>query len=117
MSLPCAAIAQPPNPEPPPRLEASAQFTLLVTTGNATAEALGAGGELYWRPMPWVLKVKTTFAQTESDDVLDARSLVSLFRADRFVTTRTSFYSQYGNTMTPTRFEIGRNATATHWQV
>jgi putative salt-induced outer membrane protein len=68
---------------------------LLVTTGNSTAEALGAGGELYWRPMPWVLKVKTTFAQTESDDVLDARSLVSLFRADRFVTTRTSFYSQY----------------------
>ena len=45
--------------------------------------------------MPWVLKAKATFAQTESDGVLDARSLVTLLRADRFVTTRTSLYSQY----------------------
>jgi len=30
-------MAQAPPPEPPPRVEASAQFTLLKTNGNATA--------------------------------------------------------------------------------
>jgi putative salt-induced outer membrane protein YdiY len=89
------AFAQPAPAEPPPRLQGSAQFTLLATTGNASAQAVGLGGELTWRPMPWVMKSKLAFAQTETDEVLSARSVVALLRADRFVTTRTSLYGQY----------------------
>ena len=32
-----------PPPEPPPRLEASAQLTFLDTRGNSTSQSLGAG--------------------------------------------------------------------------
>jgi putative salt-induced outer membrane protein len=94
--LPAIAGAQPAaTPEPPPRLEGSAQFTLLATTGNASTTALGAGGDLVWRPTPWMVKAKLVFAQSETDNVLSARSTVASFRADRFVTPRTSLYSQY----------------------
>jgi putative salt-induced outer membrane protein YdiY len=94
---PSAAIAQEPKPaeEPPPRLESSAQVALLATTGNASAQTLGFGGEFAWRPMPWVLKAKGLFAQTETDGVLSTRSTVAGTRADRFVTARTSFFGQY----------------------
>ena len=97
MLLPRIAGAQPAAPadEPPPRLEGSAQFTLLATTGNASTTAIGAGGDLTWRPTPWMVKAKLVFAQSETDDVLSARSTVALFRADRFLTPRTSLYSQY----------------------
>jgi hypothetical protein len=56
-----------PPSEPPPRLEASAQFTFLDTRGNASAQSLGAGGEVIWRPDPWTYAAKATFAQNESD--------------------------------------------------
>jgi putative salt-induced outer membrane protein len=97
MFVPRAAGAQPAAKpaEPPPRLEASAQFTLLATTGNASTQALGAGADFVWRPTPWMVKTKLTFAQSETDDVLNARSTVASFRADRFLTTRTSLYTQY----------------------
>jgi putative salt-induced outer membrane protein len=97
MTLPRAAFAQPaaPPPEPPPRLESGAQVTFLNSTGNTTARALGLGGDVTWRPMPWVTKAKVAYAETEDDDVLSGRSLVVSGRADRFVTTRTSFYAQY----------------------
>jgi putative salt-induced outer membrane protein len=85
--------AQP--PEPPPRLEASAQFAFLDTRGNATAQSLGAGSELIWRPDPWTYTAKAIFAQTESDDELKARSVTALFRASRALNERLSMYSQY----------------------
>ncbi len=92
-----AALAQAPKPsdEPPPRLEGTAQAALLATTGNASAQALGFGGQFIWRPMPWSLRAKATFAQTETDDVLSARSTVAGARVDRFLTTRTSLFGQY----------------------
>jgi small conductance mechanosensitive channel len=92
------AFAQPPAapPEPlPPLLEASAQFTFLDTSGNATAQSLGAGGDFTWRPDPWIYAGKFIFAQTEADDELDARSIAALFRASRVLKRRLSTYGQY----------------------
>ena len=93
------ALAQTPAPaappEPPPRLEASAQFAFLDTRGNATAQSLGTGGDLVWRPDPWTYNAKAIFAQTESEGELDARSFAGLFRASRALNERWSVYGQY----------------------
>ena len=91
-------FGQPPAaapPEPPPLLEASAQFTFLDTSGNAQAQSLGAGGDFTWRPDPWVYAGKFIFAQTETDDKLDARSIAALFRASRVLNKKLSAYGQY----------------------
>lgn len=82
-------------PEPPPRLEASGQFSFLDTRGNASAQSLGVGGDLAWRPDPWTYTAKAIFAQTESDGVVDARSLAALFRGARALNERLSVYGQY----------------------
>jgi putative salt-induced outer membrane protein YdiY len=82
-------------PEPPPRLEGSAQFSLLGTTGNTSTNSLGAGGDLQWRPDPWTHSLKVAFAQNESDDVLSARSFTALYRASRRMNERLSTYGQY----------------------
>src|SRR5262245_53611445 len=98
-----AAIAQtlapppapPPAEPPPPRLEVSAQASFLGTTGNASTQSLGAGGEWAYRPDPWTYNAKTIFAQTETDDELSARSFAGLFRAERKLNARLSAYGQY----------------------
>jgi len=82
-------------PPPPPRLEASAQFSFLSTNGNASTRSLGAGADFAWRPDPWVHTAKLTFAQTESDDELTARSIASAYRSSRVLNKRLSAYGQY----------------------
>lgn len=92
-----SAFAQAPAaaPEPPPRLEASAQFTFLDTSGNASSRSLGTGGTLVWRPGPWTHSAKAIFAQAETDDELSARSFAGLFRSARALNERLSVYGQY----------------------
>jgi putative salt-induced outer membrane protein len=97
-SLPAFAQApQTPNPppEPPPRLEATGQFTFLATSGNASTQSLGTGGDFAWRPTPWTYTGKAIFAQNESNDELTARSISTLFRASRAIDARLSAYGQY----------------------
>jgi len=89
------APAPAPPPEPPPRLEASAQFSFLDTSGNSSAQSLGAGGDLVWRPDPWIYTAKAIFAQAEDDDELSARSFAALFRAARKINERLALYGQY----------------------
>src|SRR5262245_58398485 len=91
------AFAQAPAapPEPPPRLEASAQFTFLDTSGNSSSQSLGAGGDVAWRPDPWIYTAKAIFAQAEDDGVLSARSFAGLFRASRKLNERLAVYGQY----------------------
>ena len=97
VARPCPARGQPAAapPEPPPRLEASAQFSFLDTRGNAESQSLGAGGDLIWRPAAWTHTAKVVFARTESDGEVSARSLASLFRASRALDTNLSVYGQY----------------------
>ena len=90
-----ARAQAPAAPEPPPRLEASAQLTFLDTRGNAPTQSLGAGGEITWRPGVWTHNAKALFAQTESEGVVDARSMTGLFRSARQLTPRVSGYVQY----------------------
>ena len=86
----------PPPPEPPPPLvEFSAQAAFLGTTGNASTQSLGAGGEWIYRPDPWEYNAKAIFAQLETDDDLTARSFASLFRASKKLNDRLSAYGQY----------------------
>jgi len=82
-------------PPPPPRLEATGQFTFLDTKGNAESQSLGAGGTMIWRPDPWIYSTKLLFAQTESDDELSARSVAAGFRAARALNPRLSAFGQY----------------------
>ena len=89
------APAPPPEEPPPPRLEASAQLTFLDTSGNATSQSIGAGGDVVWRPDPWTLTAKAAFAQSESEDELTARSLTALLRGSRALSDRLSAYGQY----------------------
>jgi putative salt-induced outer membrane protein YdiY len=92
-----SAAAQQPAPpkEPPPRLEASAQFAFLGTTGNASSNSLGLGGDLVWRPDPWEHTAKAAYLQNEVDDLLSARSMTALYRASRKLSERLSGYGQY----------------------
>jgi len=91
------ALAQAPAtpPEPPPRLEGSAQFSFVDTSGNTSTRTLGAGGDLTVRPDPWIYKAKTLFAQSVDDGDLTARSLSALFRASRMLNPRWALYGQY----------------------
>jgi|GEM_PF-2872635 len=90
-----AAAATAAPSQPPPRFEASAQFTFLETGGNASAQSLGAGGDFAWRPDPWEYTGKLIFAQNESDDELNARSVAGLFRAARKIDERWAVFGQY----------------------
>ena len=89
------AMAQAPPPEPPPRVEATAQFTFLNTTGNAPTQSLGTGGDVSWRPGVWTHNAKAAFTQNETAGVTSARSITTLFRSSRTLTTRLSGYLQY----------------------
>lgn len=94
-SAPAFGQAAAPVKEPPPRLEAAGQFTLLATSGNSSTQSLGVGGEMAWRPDPWVYTGRIIFAQNEDQETLKARSFVGLFRAARALTPRLSLYGQY----------------------
>ncbi|HMF97733.1 MAG TPA: DUF481 domain-containing protein [Vicinamibacterales bacterium] len=97
LAFAAGAQAQPPGApdEQPPRVEATAQAAFLATTGNSSTETLGFGGELIFRPAPWVFLGKAALAQNSDRDELKARSLTALFRADRVLSPRLSAFSQY----------------------
>src|SRR5262245_57997315 len=84
-----------PAPDAPPSLEASGQFTFLDTSGNASTQSIGGGGDFIWRPSPWTYNGKAIFAQSESEDELTARSVAALFRTARSFNPRLSVYGQY----------------------
>lgn len=89
------ARAQAPPPEPPPRLEATAQFAFLNTDGNAQTQSLGTGAEVTWRPGAWTHATKAAFAQNETEGELSARSLTGVYRGSRQLRERLSAYGQY----------------------
>lgn len=68
----------------------------MGTSGNASTDTIGIGGELIYRPSPWETKLKVAYIRNEADDEVKAQSLVATFRAQRPITPRLSGYGQYG---------------------
>jgi putative salt-induced outer membrane protein YdiY len=90
-----SAFAQAP-PQPPPRREVKAEFALVNTTGNASTQSIGTGGEVIYRPTPFVFNAKAAFVRNEAEDVETAKSLATLLRGARAITARLQVYAQHG---------------------
>jgi putative salt-induced outer membrane protein YdiY len=88
-----AAPAAAPAP-PPPAYEGSAEFAFLGTTGNASAQTIGVGGELILRPEKWVVRNKAAFMRNKTDGVLTAKVFQYLIRGERLLTPRTAAFGQ-----------------------
>jgi putative salt-induced outer membrane protein len=82
-------------PPPPPFREGSADFSLLVQSGNTSSEALGLNGDIIYRPKPWVIENKAAYVRTKSDGIVDGESFRYQFRADRNISERVSFFGRY----------------------
>src|SRR5690349_17777069 len=87
------AAAAPGAEPPPPAHEGSAEVAYLATTGNASAQTLGIGGEVIWRPMPWVVRNKAAFLRNKADGVLTAEAFQYLIRGERLLNPRTSVFA------------------------
>jgi hypothetical protein len=83
--VPLPAMAQAPPP-PPPRFEAAAEASFVATSGNTETTTFGLGGELFYRPSPWVFRWKAALVRTETEDTVSAESFAQLFRAERAIT-------------------------------
>jgi putative salt-induced outer membrane protein len=92
--VPASAMAQAPPP-PPPRFEGAAEASFIATSGNTETTTLGLGGELFYRPSPWVLKWKAALVRTETEDTVSAEAFAQLFRAERAISARLSWFGEY----------------------
>jgi putative salt-induced outer membrane protein len=93
---PLAAVAQPAPPPPPPKHEGSVEFAFVGTTGNASTQTLGFGGESIYRPGPWVWKNKAGFVRSKAESELKAEALLFLSRAERSIRPRLAGFGEYG---------------------
>jgi putative salt-induced outer membrane protein YdiY len=82
-------------PAPPKAREGKAEFALVSTTGNAASQTIGAAGEVTLRPPSWVVALKINFVRHEAEDVVSAKSLASLERLSRVLTTRLQVFGQH----------------------
>ena len=95
--FPAWAAAQPAAPPPPPpRLETAAEFAFVGTTGNASTQTLGLGGESFFRPTRWVLRNRAAFVRSKAESELRAQSLLFLSRAEREIRPRLAGFGEYG---------------------
>jgi putative salt-induced outer membrane protein len=94
---PLVASAQPAEPPPPPpKHEGSVEFAFVGTTGNASTQTLGLGGESIYRPAPWLWKNKAAFVRSKAESELKAQSLLFLSRAERSIRPRLAGFGEYG---------------------
>jgi putative salt-induced outer membrane protein YdiY len=82
-------------PTPPKAREGKAEFALVTTTGNAASQTIGAAGEVTFRPPSWVVAGKIGFVRHEAEGVVSAKSLASLERLSRVLTTRLQVFGQH----------------------
>lgn len=90
------AAAQPAPPPPPPRHEGSVEFAFVGTTGNASTQTIGLGGESIYRPAKWVLKNKAAYVRSKAESELKAQTLLFLSRAERDIRPRLAGFGEYG---------------------
>jgi putative salt-induced outer membrane protein YdiY len=93
LGLSGVAVAQ--QPPPPKAREAQAEFVLVTTSGNASAQAIGAAGQVTFRPRQWVFDGQTAFVQNKSEDVVHAKTLAATGRAARVLTPRLQAFGQH----------------------
>lgn len=94
--LPALAQAQQAAPPPPPpQQEGSGEFSLVDTSGNASTQSVGVGGEYVARPEDWVFHLKGNYVRNESEDVLTAESFSLLFRGSKTLSPKLSAYGEY----------------------
>jgi putative salt-induced outer membrane protein len=97
LSVSALAQAQPAAPPPPPpRQEGTAEFAFVGTSGNASTQTIGLGGEFIFRPEQWVITNKAAFVRNKADSVLTAESFSYLFRGAYTMTPRLSAFGEYG---------------------
>jgi len=90
------AAAQAAPPPPPPTTEGSAEFSFVGTSGNSSAQTIGIGGELTYRPSQWETKFKVAFVRNRTDGELTAQALTTSLRAQRKFRPRLAGYGLYG---------------------
>lgn len=95
LALARSAFAQAPAP-PPPEREGSAEFAFVGTSGNASTQSIGLGGEYILRPAPWEARVKVNYVRNEAENQLNAQSFILTARGQRPIRPRLSGFGQYG---------------------
>src|SRR5579862_1524665 len=89
------AAAPPPPPPPPPLTEGSAEFAFVGTTGNASTQTIGIGGDYIYRPSPWETRLKVRYVRNEADDEVKAQSFLFSGRVQRALRDGLSGFGQY----------------------
>ncbi len=92
---PALTSAQPSSPADPPSREGSVEFAFIGTTGNASTQTIGLGGELIVRPGQWVVLSQGAFNRNKSEATLTAESVQYLSRLDRELGTRSAVFGEY----------------------
>lgn len=83
-------------PPPPPRREGTAEFAFVGTTGNASTQTIGLGGDVIYRPRQWTLRNRVAFVRSKAESELTAKSLLYVSRAERALTSRLGTFGEYG---------------------
>lgn len=77
---------------PPPRWEVRSELSLVATAGNTSTQTLGVGGNLEYRPGPWLTTMRVAFVRAGTDGQDNARSLAIEFRQSRDLSSRAGVF-------------------------
>jgi len=91
-----AGAQQPAAPTPPPpRLEGNVDVSYVGTNGNTDTTAASIGSGLITRRQKWTTDQKFAFIRTETDNVVDAETVLYRFRAERDLNPRVGVFGEY----------------------
>lgn len=88
-------FAEEPQAPPPKTCVGSAEFAFVSTTGNTSTQTLGLAGSIECKPSPWGYLAKGAFIRSEANDVVNAKSIDTLFRVSRDLSPRLKTYGQF----------------------
>ena len=94
---PAVTFAQtpaPPDKQPPPRFEGSAELSLVAANGNSDTQSLGLGSGITWRPGVWTTNARVAYLRSETDNVETANSLLAWVRQGRSLTTTIDIFGR-----------------------
>ena len=74
----------------------SAEVSLVATSGNSDTRTLGLGGEVGYAPGGWSWLARLSYVESESDDLLKARSQSVVADASRAFSSLFEVYGQGG---------------------